>query len=435
MGCGQARSLRRQRESFFAYWAWYCARTPVTHPFEPIPESTQVHVDRLLGAQVGDYRVLERAGEGRLGTIYRAQQLASGKAVSLQVLRTELLGNDEEAKAANAIKAPGVVPVLSFGQVPDGRRYRVMEPLGGEALDQVLQRKGKLSPKETIALLDQVAVVLQAAHAWAVMHGNLGPSSVYVSGNTVKLIDFGLARRKVTALDDLRALGALGFTLMTGEELREGAAPPPLSAAIPEEFDRLLRELMEQRHVDATSARRELAQVDLLLDTPAPSLVAQTKALPVKRSRAPLFAMLGLVLVGGAGAAFFFLQPTEPEFDPNSVTTPSIAEDDEELEDPETTPDQQPDQPTTPDSPEPRPRAKIAKTPRPVPSAEELYALTSQLESRLRKQPPRYGDDIDAALFVLNKQRLRLSGSPSLEERKDVAKQLAGWKRSYLRKK
>jgi serine/threonine protein kinase len=406
----------------------------VTQPFEPIPESTQVHVDRLLGAQVGDFRVLERAGEGRLGTIYRAQQLASGKTVSLQVLRTELLGNDEEAKAANAIKAPGVVPVLSFGQVPDGRRYRVMEPLEGEALDQLLQRKGKLSPKETVQLLDQVAVVLQAAHAWAVVHGNLGPSSVYISGNTVKLIDFGLARRKVTAFDDLRSLGALGFTLMTGEELREGAAPPPLSAAIPEDFDRLLRELMEQRHVDATSARRELAQVGLLLDSPAPSVVAPPK--PVKRSRAPLFVLLGLLLAGGAGAAArFFLQPAEPEFDSNSVTTPSIAEDDEELEEPETTPEQQPDQPITPDSPEPRPRPKIAKTPRPVPTAEELYALTSQLESRLRKQPPRYGDDIDAALFVLNKQRLRLSGSPSLEERKDVAKQLAGWKRSYLRKK
>jgi serine/threonine protein kinase len=407
----------------------------VTQPFEPIPESTQVHVDRLLGAQVGDYRVLERAGEGRLGTIYRAQQLQSGKAVSLQVLRTELLGNDEEAKAANAIKAPGVVPVLSFGQVPDGRRYRVMEPLEGEALDQVVQRKGKLTPKETIQLLDQVAVVLQAAHAWAVVHGNLGASSVYLANGAVKLIDFGLARRKVTTQDDLRALGALGFTLMTGEELREGAAPPPLSATIPEEFDRLLRELIEQRHADATSARRELAQVGLLLDSPgaAPAPAAPVKTPPAKGSRAPLFAMLGLLLVGGGAGAAFFFWPTEPEFDSNSVSTPSIAEEDDELDEPEAA-EQPPEQPA-PDSPEPKPRPRITKTPKPVPSAEELYTLMSQLESRLRKQPLRYGDDPDAALFVLNKQRLRLSGSPTLEERKDVAKQLAGWKRSYLRKK
>lgn len=413
---------------------WYCARTQVTQPFEPIPESTQAYVDRLLGAQIGDYRVLERAGEGRLGTIYRAQQLASGKAVALQVLRTELTGNDEEAKAANAIKAAGVVPVLSFGQVPDGRRYRVMEPLEGETLEQLVQRKGKLSPKETVRLLDQLAVVLQAAHAWAVVHGSLGPSSVYLSNGAVKLIDFGLARRKVTAQDDLRALGALGFTLMTGEELREGAAPPPLSDAIPEEFDRVLRELIEHRHADATSARKELAQVGLLLDSPAPS----PSPAPVKRSRAARFALLALLLLGGAGAAALFFKPVEPSFDANEVSTPSLAElDDEELDEPEA-PEQTAEQPTVPDTPDfvtPRPRPKIAKTPKPVPSAEQLSALMSQLESRLRKQPLRYGDDPDQALFVLNKQRLRLSGSPSLEERKDVAKQLAGWKRSYLRKK
>ena len=41
--------------------------------------------------------------------------------------------------------------------------------------------------------------------------------------------------------------------------------------------------------------------------------------------------------------------------------------------------------------------------------------------------------DMDAALFVLNKQRLRLTGSPTENDRRDVAKQLAGWKRSYLR--
>ena len=68
-----------------------------------------------------------------------------------------------------------------------------------------------------------------------------------------------------------------------------------------------------------------------------------------------------------------------------------------------------------------------------MPSARVLMEEISRLEARLRKQA-RPGDDLDPALFVLNKQRLRLSGSPNELDRKDVARQLAGWRRSYLRK-
>ncbi|MBS1153937.1 MAG: hypothetical protein H6Q89_5635 [Myxococcaceae bacterium] len=56
----------------------------------------------------------------------------------------------------------------------------------------------------------------------------------------------------------------------------------------------------------------------------------------------------------------------------------------------------------------------------------------SHLASRLRQVGS--GDDVDQALYVLNKQRLRLTGSPTEQDRKDVAQQLAGWRRSYLRR-
>jgi serine/threonine protein kinase len=397
-------------------------------PYEPIPDSTQVHVDRLLGSLVGEYRVLERQGEGRLGTIYRGVQPATGKKVTLQVLRSELMGDDEEARAANAIKAPGVATVLSFGQVADGRRYRVIEPLEGESLDQLVQRKGRLTPKETAQVLDLVAVVLQAAHAWAVVHGNLGASSVFLSGDVVKLIDFGLARRKVNPQDDLRALGALGFTLMTGQELRDGV-PPPLSHSIPEPFDRLLRELLEQRHVDATSARRELAQVGLLLDAPAPLAVVPPRSQERSRELSWVALLAGVVALG-AGVAFFVWPVAAPQ---QVVVAPVVEEDELELVDDVTEVVEVPAE-TPSETAGPRPFPKAVKSVRPVPSAEALYALTTKLEAKLRKQPLRYGDDVEQALFVLNKQRLRLSGSPSLEDRKDVARQLAGWRRSYLRK-
>ena len=121
-----------------------------SEPFQPIPESTQVHVDRLLGAQVGEYQVKDRLSEGRLGTLYRAHQSATGKPVTIEALRAERIGNDEEARAANAIGNRGIATVLGFGELPDGRRYRVMENLEGESLDQVVRQIGRASCRERV---------------------------------------------------------------------------------------------------------------------------------------------------------------------------------------------------------------------------------------------------------------------------------------------
>jgi len=78
------------------------------------------------------------------------------------------------------------------------------------------------------------------------------------------------------------------------------------------------------------------------------------------------------------------------------------------------------------------PNPTSGKTPRAVPSGEALMEERSRLEGRLMKKS-KPGDDLDQAMFVLNKQRLRLTGNVSEVDRRDVAKQLSGWKRSYLR--
>ncbi len=370
-------------------------------PFEPIPDRTHVGGgDRLLGATVGAYRVLEHVMEGRLGTLYRAQDIANGTPVTLEVLRTGRVGNDEEARAANAIGCAGIAEVHAFGQLPDERRWRVMERLGGESLEQVMQR-GPLAAREVVRVLNEVAGVLQASHAWAITHGLLGPSSVWLVDGGVKVIDFGLMKAAAREVD-LQALGALGFALLAGREI-EGAPP----AVGPEPLDRLLRDLHEKRVVDATVAKRELEQM---------LITAPTK--PARRSGLP-FVLAVLAIAVGAGA--FFLSRDEVVVAEPAVADVSI---DEELIEPE-------EAPVVPDAVATRPVPRVVKQPRPVPSAQTLQELTSKLEAQLRKKA-RPGDDLDQALFVLNKQRLRLTGNPSEAERREVARQLAGWRRSYL---
>ncbi|MDP1921469.1 MAG: protein kinase [Myxococcales bacterium] len=400
-------------------------------PFQPIPETTQAHVDRLVGSQVGELDVGERVAEGRFGTLYRARRRASGKDVTLEVLRTGLRGNDHDVRAVNAIKCAGIAEVVDFGELPDGRRYRVMERLEGESLDQRVLRGDRFTPAEVVQVLGQVAEVLQAAHAWALPHGNLGSSTVFVFNGAVKLLDFGLAKQKPTVEGDLHALGALGFMLLTGVELGE-RAPPPAGTRVPDGLDRLLRELLEKRVKDATAARRAFARGSTLTDD-APALMASVapgqspSSAAAPRSRALLVGALALLLVGGGAAALVLLRAPAAETvaaveDEGLTLDEALAVDPDEPPEPEPTATEQ----------RPSSRPTVQRRTKVVPSAGALMAEITRLESRFRQQA--HPDDADQALNVLNKQRLRLTGTVSERDRKDVARQLAGWRRSYLRR-
>lgn len=378
-------------------------------PYQPIPETTQVHVDRLVGSTVGAHRVVRHVAEGRYGTIYRCEHLESGANTSLEVLRTQLKGNDHDARAANAIKSPGVATVTGFGDLPDGRHWRMMELLDGESLGQLIARRGAIPPAEVVNILERVATVLEAAHAWAIVHGALGATNVFLIGDGVKLIDFGLARERLTAVADLRALGWLGTALLAGEDAADGRRAPVGTSGIAP----VLRALIDGQLTTATIARKAL------LDS-----VAVAAAPVVAKSKAPL--VIGVVLVAliGAGVAFF------PREAPALTDDETTMLDDEE---PAATEDVQPA--PTPLEPVPVIEKPVRVTrphvgARPVPEAAELQLLINSLERRLQKKG---SGDLDQALSVLNKQRLRLSGAPTLNERRDVVRQLAGWRKSYLR--
>ncbi|MBL8910671.1 MAG: protein kinase [Archangium sp.] len=409
----------------------------MAEPFQPIPESTQVHVDRLLGIRLGEVQVLARVAEGRYGSLYAGSSGdgANARKVLIEVLRAGRHENENDVRAVNSIGAKGVVNVLSFGEVPDGRFYRVMEWLDGESLDQQLQKHGKMKEPEVIRRLEQVAEVLEAAHAWAIPHGALGASSVFVVKDAVRVIDFGLIHPPPSAEDDQRALGALGFALLLGKEL-EGA-PPPVSRDIDDSVDRLLREMFEKRLKNMSEVRKELKALLGGVENTVRAAPKKDVAAAKKPTRAPLLlAVAAIVILVGGGAGFLGWQSSQTEETPADLT------DDELLDDEEDALDDQPEvaEPSADagevvaPNPAPSSGSNFPRPQKPPPSAQALQEQVSKLERTLRDQT-RPGDDIDQALYVLNKQRLRLTGNPTLQDRKDVARQLAGWKRSYLKKK
>jgi serine/threonine-protein kinase len=159
-------------------------------------------VDTMLGS----YRILGELGSGGMGAVYRARHVVLERMVAVKLLRPELTTNRElvrrfvnEAKAASAIRHPGIVDVLDFGHAPDGRAYYVMELLEGESLAHRIATRGRLPERDAARIARAIASALAAAHDRGIVHRDLKPDNVVLVsdpdlGERPKVLDFGIAK-------------------------------------------------------------------------------------------------------------------------------------------------------------------------------------------------------------------------------------------------
>ncbi|HEY3806798.1 MAG TPA: serine/threonine-protein kinase [Kofleriaceae bacterium] len=154
----------------------------------------------LVGEVLGSYRITEELSSGGVGTVYRAHHELLGRPAAVKVLRASAAPHDAigrfftEARAASAIRHPGIVEVLDFGYAADGVAFLVMELLEGESLTATIAR-GKLSEDTSSLIARGIASALAAAHAKGIYHRDLKPDNVVVvAGNRPKLVDFGVAK-------------------------------------------------------------------------------------------------------------------------------------------------------------------------------------------------------------------------------------------------
>ena len=117
--------------------------------------------DTLSGAMVGEYRLKGIIGEGGMGQVYEGVQPVIGKRVAIKLLRRELASDTDEAarllseaRTVNAIGHRGIIDIFSFGALPDGRQYFVMEYLSGVPLSRHIRTHGRLPLEDTLTLLD-----------------------------------------------------------------------------------------------------------------------------------------------------------------------------------------------------------------------------------------------------------------------------------------
>ncbi|HEY5938459.1 MAG TPA: serine/threonine-protein kinase [Kofleriaceae bacterium] len=161
----------------------------------------------MIGAVLGNYRVIAEISSGGMGTVYRAEHALLGKPAAIKLLKPELTANAElvdrfftEAKAATAIRHPGIIDVYDYGHTAHGYAYLVMELLDGDPLGKRLEARGRFSEVEAANIARGIASALKAAHGKGIVHRDLKPDNVFLvpdpdgPSERVKVLDFGIAK-------------------------------------------------------------------------------------------------------------------------------------------------------------------------------------------------------------------------------------------------
>jgi YVTN family beta-propeller protein len=154
------------------------------------------------GQRFGAYTLGKLLGRGGMGVVYRAEHVHLGRTVALKLLAPELSQSEDfrarflrESRLAASLDHPSIVTVYDAGDV-NGVLFIAMRFVRGTDLSRLLQQRGPLAPGEALAILEQVAAALDAAHAAGLVHRDVKPANVMIEGERCYLTDFGLTKRK-----------------------------------------------------------------------------------------------------------------------------------------------------------------------------------------------------------------------------------------------
>jgi eukaryotic-like serine/threonine-protein kinase len=305
------------------------------------------------------YRIQSRLGAGGMGEVYRAHDTKLGRDVALKVLPSELASNPErkqrllrEARAAASLNHPNICTIHDVGEA-DGHAYIAMEVIDGEPLSKRIA-SGPLSIEDLVRYGTQLADALAHAHQRGVVHRDLKSANVMITPEgRVKVLDFGLAKllsgddpsdlttreslsgsgavlgtlpymapeqlrgQPVDARADIWALGVVLYEMASGTRPFAGTtafelssailnhAPPPLPARVATELHAVTNRCLQKEQARRYQAASEVGAALDVLSTQVLSGRLLTGA-PRAGRRAPLAAVVAIVIACAAGAAIWF---------------------------------------------------------------------------------------------------------------------------------
>ncbi|HEV8244187.1 MAG TPA: serine/threonine-protein kinase [Polyangiaceae bacterium] len=292
-------------------------------PLEDAPEGE----DPLIGQVLDNtYEITRVLGEGGMGRVYEARHARlHKKRFAMKLLHGDLTRQPDvvtrfqrEAEASSAIGHPNVVDVYDVNVTAEGQPYIVAELLQGEQFGDYLDRVGRLPVADAVRIVRQICQALGAAHAQGIVHRDVKPENVFLTGNIaqmstahVKVLDFGISKvqggdgenltktgmvmgtpdymapeqakgDKVDARADIYAVGAILYRALTGHKPFEGLdpmatltavivhepkRPSAIERSIPLTLELVIQRAMAKRLNDRYASMEELEQELAPFDT------------------------------------------------------------------------------------------------------------------------------------------------------------------------
>lgn len=181
-----------------------------------------------IGMLVGDrYEIVEKIGTGGMSDVYKAKDRKLNRFVAVKVLKQEFSENTNfvskfrsEAQAAAGLMHPNIVNVYDVGEDND-IYYIVMELVEGITLKKYIEKKARLSVKESVSIAIQVSMGIEAAHNNHIIHRDIKPQNIIISKDgKVKVTDFGIAKAATSNTITSNVMGSVHYT--SPEQARGG---------------------------------------------------------------------------------------------------------------------------------------------------------------------------------------------------------------------
>src|SRR5213083_2333737 len=180
----------------------------------------------MIGATLGNYKILEKLGEGGQGTVYKPVDSKLGRTVVIKVLPAELTAREanlkrfeREARLASALDHPNICTIFDLNEI-NGIHFIVMQYIEGRNVRQLVNGR-PLSLESALSITLQTADALEAAHARGIIHRDIKAGNVMVTPTgQVKVLDFGLAK----LMDESSSLGGIHHTDLTEVGIPYGTA-------------------------------------------------------------------------------------------------------------------------------------------------------------------------------------------------------------------
>ncbi|WP_437902705.1 serine/threonine-protein kinase [Sorangium sp. So ce327] len=272
-----------------------------TRPFSDF-ERSAARGEFPPGTLAGEYILEGFIARGGCGVVYGARHAQSGRPAAVKVLSEAVAHSRRvvdrfarEIDVLRSISHPNIVEIYAVGELNNYQPFYVMERLEGQTLDALIRTQTRLTPRETLELMEPVCAALAAAHTAGIVHRDVKASNIFICSSpprAVKLLDFGIAKMMapeegstwlttagrmpgtpsimapeqilggpIDARVDVYALGVLLHRMLVGrlpfhthdmdemvrKHLEEQPLPPSLRVPLPIELDAVVLRCMEKR--------------------------------------------------------------------------------------------------------------------------------------------------------------------------------------------